>query len=159
MEKFVENYWELRLNALQGQLEKNNFRAIIVQSAKEAAQLFMDTLLPEIKPKSISFGGSMTLGSTGLLEKLAETDDLEFISPNVPGISAEQKMELRRHALLVDLYLSGTNAVTENGVLVNLDMIGNRVGAITFGPKKVVIFTGRNKIVPDLETAMWRIKD
>lgn len=159
MEKFVDKYWELRLNALQGELENNNFRAIIVQSAQEAGQFFMDTLLPEIKPKSISYGGSMTLGSTGLLEKLAEIDDLNFISPSVPGISAEKKMELRRQGLLVDLYLSGTNAVTENGVLVNLDMIGNRVGAITFGPKKVVVFVGRNKIVPDLETAMWRIKD
>jgi hypothetical protein len=61
--------------------------------------------------------------------------------------------------MLVDLYLTGTNAVTEDGQLVNLDMIGNRVAAITFGPRKVVVVVGRNKVVPDLETAMYRIKD
>jgi hypothetical protein len=60
---------------------------------------------------------------------------------------------------VVDLYLTGTNAVTEDGCLVNLDMIGNRVAALTFGPKKVVVFVGRNKIVSDLESAMYRIKD
>ena len=159
MENFVENYWQLRLKTIHERLEKNNFEAVLVQSAQEAATFFMETLLPEIKPKSLSFGGSLTLGSTGLLDSLAEVKGLEIISPNMPGISIEEKMELRRQGLLVDLYLTGTNAVTEDGALVNLDMIGNRVGAITFGPRKVVVFVGRNKIVPDLETAMWRIKD
>ncbi len=159
MENFVENYWQLRISALQERLKNNNFEAVVVQSAKEAAKFFMETLLPEIKPQSLSFGGSMTLGSTGLLDSLNEINGLKIFSPNLPGISIEEKMELRRQGLLVDLYLTGTNAVTEDGVLVNLDMIGNRVGAITFGPKKVVVFVGRNKIVPDLEAAMWRIKD
>ena len=101
----------------------------------------------------------MTLGSTGLLDKLGDLENLELLSPNAPGISVEEKLELRRQGLLVDLYLTGTNAVTEDGCLVNLDMIGNRIAALTFGPKKVVVFVGRNKIVPDLESAMYRIKD
>lgn len=159
MDKFVENYWEIRLAAVQERLEKNNFEAVIVQSSLEAAEYFMEKVLPEIKPKSLSFGGSMTLISTGLLDTLSEVDGLEVISPNQPGISLQEKIELRRQGMLVDCYLSGTNALTEDGILVNLDMIGNRVGAITFGPKKVVIFIGRNKLVSDVETAMWRIKD
>jgi L-lactate utilization protein LutB len=64
-----------------------------------------------------------------------------------------------RQALLVDLYITGTNAVTETGELVNLDMVGNRIGAITFGPKNVIILVGRNKIVPDFEDAISRIKN
>ena len=159
MEKFVEDYWQLRLTALQEQLKKNNFEAVIVQSAKEAAQFVMEKLLPESKAQSVSFGGSMTLNSTGLLDSLAGVKGLALISPNAPGISNEEKIEVRRQGLLVDLYLTGTNAVTEDGFLVNLDMIGNRVGALTFGPKKVVVIVGRNKIVPDLEMAMYRIKD
>ncbi len=159
MEKFVMNYWQLRLSTIQERLKKNNFDAVVVQSAAEAAQLVMDTFLPESKAKSLSFGGSMTLNSTGLLDRLNEVKDLNVIYPNVPGISNEEKIELRRQGLLVDLYLTGTNAVTETGVLVNLDMIGNRVGALTFGPKKVIVLVGRNKIVPDIETAMYRIKD
>ena len=55
--------------------------------------------------------------------------------------------------------LAGTNAVTEAGQLVNLDMIGNRIAGIAFGPKNVIVFIGRNKIVPDLESAMFRIKN
>jgi len=159
MENFVENFWQLRLKAIEEQLKKNNFEAITVQSAQDAATFFMESVLPEIKPKSLSFGGSMTLGSTGLVDRLSAIEDLNVIAPNKAGISIDEKMELRRQGLLVDLYLSGTNAVTEEGALVNLDMIGNRVGAITFGPRKVVVFVGRNKIVPDLESAMWRIKD
>jgi len=59
----------------------------------------------------------------------------------------------------VDLFVTGTNAVTETGMLVNLDMIGNRVAALTFGPKSVIVLAGRNKIVPDLEEAMMRVKN
>ena len=61
--------------------------------------------------------------------------------------------------MTAELYFTGTNAVTKNGQLVNLDMIGNRVGALTFGPREVVVLMGRNKLVPDLESAMARIKD
>ena len=68
-------------------------------------------------------------------------------------------MERRREAILVDLFFTGTNAVTESGMLVNLDMIGNRVGGITFGPQHVVLMVGRNKIVANLEDAMVRIKN
>lgn len=159
MEQFLEDFWQLRLEAVKEQLENNNFEVKIVQSASEAAQHFLDIMLPHIKPASVSYGGSMTLGSTGLLDKLGDLENLELLSPNAPGISVEEKLELRRQGLLVDLYLTGTNAVTEDGCLVNLDMIGNRIAALTFGPKKVVVFVGRNKIVPDLESAMYRIKD
>jgi hypothetical protein len=119
----------------------------------------MEEMLPKLSPDSVAYGGSMTLGSTGLLDRLAELDSIKLIAPNAPGISPEEKIELRRQGLLVDLYLTGTNAVTEDGCLVNLDMTGNRVAALTFGPKKVVVFAGRNKIVSDLESAMYRIKD
>lgn len=159
MEQFLEDYWQLRIEAVKEQLENNNFEVKVVPSAAEAAQYVLDKMLPKIKPASVSYGGSMTLGSTGLLNKLDELENLELISPNAPGISPEEKIELRRQGLLVDLYLTGTNAVTEDGCLINLDMIGNRIAALTFGPQKVVVFVGRNKIVPDLESAMYRIKD
>ena len=61
--------------------------------------------------------------------------------------------------MLVDLFFTGTNAVTESGMLVNLDMIGNRVGGITYGPEYVILMVGRNKIVSTLEDAMYRIKN
>ena len=101
----------------------------------------------------------MTLKDTRVLDAIATMDDIDMLIPDDPKMSAEDKYEVRRQALLVDLYFTGTNALTEDGQLVNLDMIGNRVAALTFGPKKVVVLIGRNKIVPDLDTAMYRIKD
>lgn len=159
MEKPIENFWQLRLQQLKEQLDGNNFETFIAKDKAEAAQLIVSEIIPVCKPKSVSYGGSMTLKSTGVLDAIAAMDDVEMIITDDPKLTMEDKIERRRQGLLVDFYLTGTNAVTEDGHLVNLDMIGNRVAALTFGPKKVVVLIGRNKIVPDLETAMYRIKD
>jgi hypothetical protein len=74
------------------------------------------------------------------------------------SLSPEESLQRRRESLLVDLFITGTNALTEDGQLVNLDMIGNRVAALTFGPKHVLLFIGRNKIVADRDAAMARVK-
>ena len=79
--------------------------------------------------------------------------------PYDKNLSPDETLERRRQSLLVDLYLTGTNAVTESGQLVNLDMIGNRIGGITFGPKHVIILVGRNKISSDLDEALFRVKN
>ncbi len=155
----IENFWKMRLDELKVQLEKNNFEVFIVENAAEAGALVIENILPGSGAKTVSYGGSMTMKSAGLHDALLLQENLEVIRPDEPGLSMEDKIERRRQGLLVDLYISGTNAVTENGHLVNLDMIGNRVGAITFGPKNVVILVGRNKIVPDLESAIYRIKE
>ena len=74
------------------------------------------------------------------------------------GYEPETKDLLECQALLTDLFLTGSNALTQKGQLVNLDMIGNRVGGITFGPKHVVLFIGINKITANLEEAMHRVR-
>ncbi|PHR25890.1 MAG: lactate utilization protein [Desulfotalea sp.] len=159
MEKPTEKFWQLRLEQMQKQLKGNNFETFIAKDRAEATSLILHEIMPACKPKSVSYGGSMTLKSTGVLEAIAAMEGVEMIIPDDPKLSMEDKIERRRQGLLVDLYLTGTNALTEDGQLVNLDMIGNRVAAIAFGPKKVVVLIGRNKIVADVETAMYRIKD
>lgn len=159
MVNFVNDYWRMRLETLGDRLEKNNFQVAIVPSAIEAANYILVKLVPELMPNSVAYGGSMTLASTGILDKLAALEGIELIPLKPSGISHEEQMKLKRRSLLVDLYLTGTNAVTEDGRLVNLDRIGNRVAALTFGPKRVLVVVGRNKIVPDLDSAMHRIKD
>jgi L-lactate utilization protein LutB len=158
MEKSITNYWHIRLDLIKKALEANNFEVFIADSTTEAKRLVLEDILPKTGAKSLSWGGSMTMRTTGLNEALLEENHLTILNPDEENISREEKRELRRQALLVDLYITGTNAIIETGQLVNLDMIGNRVGAITFGPNHVVILAGRNKIVPDLETAMYRIK-
>ncbi|WP_456325178.1 lactate utilization protein [Desulfonauticus submarinus] len=158
MKDFVKKFWELRLLKVKEALEKNNFEVYLVKDELEAKNVVLNELLPAIKPKSLSWGGSMTFVQTGLYDSLKQTDEFEIFDTYDKSLSSEDILEKRRRALLVDLFFTGTNAITEDGWLVNLDMIGNRVGALTFGPKKVIVLAGKNKIVSDLDEAMLRIK-
>ncbi|MBW2264856.1 MAG: lactate utilization protein [Deltaproteobacteria bacterium] len=159
MKKPIENYWKVRLQDLKKVLEGNNFEVFLAESASEAKDVVLDEILPKAGAKTVSWGGSLTFTSSGLYEVIRDNTDLEVLDTFDKKISDKEKSELRREALLVDIFITGTNAITETGKLVNLDMIGNRVAAITFGPKAVVIMAGRNKIVPDIEQAMLRIKN
>ncbi len=159
MENPIENYWNVRLADVCENLIKNNFDAHVVQSAAEAKELVMNTILPQLDFKTVGYGGSLTFKNSGVYDAVCELDDVEVLKCDLPELSMEEKIEIRRQSLLTDLFFTGTNALTEDGTLVNLDMIGNRVAALTFGPKHVVVLVGRNKLVPDLESAMDRIKE
>jgi L-lactate utilization protein LutB len=155
----MEKYWELRLKNCKDALEENNFGAFIADTPSDAKKIMIDQILPGIDVASVSWGDSMTLYETDILPYFREKSGIRLIETFGENISRKKSMERRREAVLADLFLTGTNAVVESGVLVNLDMIGNRVGGITFGPKFVIIVVGRNKIVSDLEEAMNRIKN
>jgi L-lactate utilization protein LutB len=155
----MEKYWELRLKNCKSALENNNFGAFIAETPSDAKKIIIDLILPEIDIKSVSWGDSLTLYATGILPYFREKSEIKLIETFGEKISRDKSMERRREAILTDLFFTGTNAVIESGMLVNLDMIGNRVGGITFGPKFVVIVVGRNKIVSNLEEAMNRIKN
>lgn len=159
MDHPIDHYWQIRLTALKEALEGNNFEVFIANNAVEAGHLVLEKILPKAGARRVSWGGSMTFIATGLYDALKGMPQLELLDVFNKGLAPEDTMELRRQALLTDLFITGTNAVTETGELVNLDMTGNRVAAITFGPRHVVILVGRNKIVPDLEAAMVRIKE
>lgn len=100
----------------------------------------------------------MTLAATGVLDTMRADPRIRMIETFDPEVTWEERNERRRQALLADLFFTGSNAVTETGVLVNLDMVGNRIAGLTFGPKHVVLFIGRNKIVPTLDDAIRRVK-
>jgi len=159
MEKPIEHYWKIRLDEVREALESNHFKVFIADDVKAAGNIVLEEIIRLETPKSISWGGSMTLMSTGIYDALKNRDDMEVVDTFAKDIPRDESLERRRQALLVDLFITGTNAVTESGQLVNLDMYGNRVGAITFGPRSVIVLVGRNKIVPDLEEAMFRIKN
>ena len=160
MDQPIENYWKLRLADLKPALESNNFDVYLADDCRAACSIVLEEILPQLKPKSMSWGGSVTFQvASGLYDRLKDYPDLEVLDTYDTNISDEQKHELRRQALLTDLFITGTNAITESGQLVNLDMIGNRIGGLTFGPKWVIILVGRNKLVANLEEAMYRIKN
>jgi len=159
MEDFIEVYWQKHLEKCREALEANNFDIYLAKDALDAGRIICEEIVPAISPKSASWGDSMTLQATGAIEKIRKNPEIEFIETFEAGIPRAEIIERRRQALLVDLFLTGSNALTERGQLVNLDMIGNRVGGILFGPKHVVVTIGQNKIVPDLESAMQRIRN
>ena len=158
MDHPVSHYWDLRLKQLQERFEKNRFEAHVASDTREAVQLIMEQIIPASAPGTISWGGSMTFSQSGLYQRLKQSSAYALLDTFDKSIPAADLHERRRQALLSDLFITGTNAVTEQGQLVNLDMVGNRVGALTFGPKVVIVMAGRNKLVPDLDAAMARIK-
>ncbi len=159
MKKPIQNFWQTRLNDVKNALEENNFEACLAENAAEAKAIVQKEMLPKIGAKTVSWGGSITFVDTGLYEAIKDNTKLEVLDVFDKNVTREETMEMRRRSLFVDLYITGTNAVTETGHLVNLDMYGNRIAAITFGPKCVIILAGRNKIVADIEEAMLRIKN
>lgn len=159
MERPITHYWQQRLEHLKTALEKNNFEVHLAPRTEDVLRIVTEDILPAVKPASMSWGGSRTFVESGLYKELRGMDTISVIDTYDTTISDSEKMERRRQALLVDLFFTSTNAATESGHLVNLDMIGNRIAALTFGPKFVVVLIGRNKIVPDLESAWDRIKN
>lgn len=159
MENPVEHYRKLRLERCGDTLTANNFEVFFAENPLHARGIILEEILPKIKPATVSWGDSMTLYSTGILDELKQRPDIHVIETFDNTVPRAEIIERRRQALLVDLFFTGTNAVTETGALVNLDMVGNRVAGIVFGPRHVVITVGRNKIVSDLDEAISRVKN
>lgn len=158
MSNEIDKFWWIRLDLIRKNLEENNFECFLAKDVQEARDKVLNDLIPRIRPSSISWGGSATFKDTGLYDILKESQDMEVLDTFDKSKGPEMALEIRRKALLTDLFITGTNAITEQGFLVNLDMIGNRVGAIAFGPRNVLVLCGRNKIVGDVDEAMDRIK-
>jgi len=135
-------------------LEKRSFEAYYV-ATKEEAQLKALELIPE--GDLVSWGGSSTLEEIGLLKKLHECGKYQILDRD--QFPASERYEIMRKALLCDTYISSTNGLTEDGQLVNLDGNGNRVAAMTFGPKSVIVVAGMNKVTKDLDTAISRVRN
>jgi L-lactate utilization protein LutB len=135
-------------------LTKNNFTATYVKTSQEALEQIIAMISPAA---TVGVGGSWTIKETGLADKLEARGNTMF-NHNKPGLSPEESMEIRRKQLSCDVFLTSSNAITLDGKLVNVDGAGNRIAAMIFGPKKVIVIAGLNKIVHDVEEAERRIK-
>lgn len=140
-------------------LTSNGFEVHQASTPTHAAEIILKQLVPAIIPEIVSFGDSMTLRETGVLDAFRADPAVRFIDTFEEGVDRSEIIERRRQALLSDIFLTGSNAVTQNGKLVNLDMVGNRVAGIAFGPRHVIITVGVNKIVPDANAAVRRIRE
>lgn len=136
-------------------LEKRRMEGSYASSAAQARDEVL-AMVPE--GASVYRCGSMTTAGMGLWEKITEKPGVKVIDPYQPGLSSEAAMDLRRQGMLADVMIASSNAITLDGRLVNLDASGNRVAAMTFGPKKVILVVSMNKVTSDLESAMARVK-
>jgi L-lactate utilization protein LutB len=159
MDMFSAQYWRDRLKNCGDALQKNGFEAFVAEDRVQARTIVLEDIFPKTGAKSASWGDSLTLHATGILDALVTYPGLSIVKTFEGGVPRAEIIERRRRALVVDFFITGTNAITECGELVNLDMVGNRVAAVAFGPITVVILAGRNKIVPDIAGAIRRIKD
>ena len=139
-------------------LQHNGFEVEYLANTRKAGE-YLRTLIEQSHPHSVSFGDSMTLYATGIIAWLRSQTDIPFIDTFEPGVRFKDLIERRREALTCELFLTGVNAVGEDGTLHWLDMIGNRIAPIAFGPRKVVLVAGRNKIVRDTAEAYTRIRE
>jgi len=139
-------------------LRKNGFDVIYIPTRKEAVAKVLE-LIPS--NALVGVGGSVTVRELGLLKILKSRGNkiADHWEARHKKLAPEEVMKVRKLLLNSDVLLTSTNAVTEKGHLVNIDHAGQRVAAMIFGPKKVIIVTGVNKIVMDVDEALERIKN
>ncbi len=156
MNKIKQWHNGLKAKRMADILTKKHYDVHSVETLDEAKRLIL-SMIPE--GASVALGGSTALGDMGFVEEM-RNGKYKFFDRYEPGKKfIPDVVEIHRQSLLADYYLTGTNAVTENGELVNIDCTGNRVAAMIFGPKRVIIVVGVNKFVKDIDAAFVRLRE
>jgi hypothetical protein len=155
MTQFHQWYGEMQAQRTVQALKKNNFEAQYFPKAGEALEVLW-RLLPE--GATVGVGGSMTLNQIGFYEAVQKRP-VKLLNPLAKGLSPEEGDKIRRAIFSADVFVCSSNAVTEDGKLYNIDATGNRVAPMIFGPKRVVLLCGVNKIVKDIDEAHKRVKE
>jgi hypothetical protein len=151
-----KEWWiEERMREVVEKLKAHDFEALYVKTKEEAVKEVRKYIIPDMK---IGVGGSVTIRGLGILEELRARGNVIY-DHWIPGLSKEESLRFRKSQMTSDLFLSSINAITMNGELVNIDGVGNRVNGTIFGPGKVVLVAGYNKIVEDVQEAIKRIKN
>lgn len=150
----IENFRDKRAARTVAALKRNNMDAYYVHTSTEAKDLVESMLVPG---SIVTIGGSVTLTETGI-EGLLKSGKYEFLDRARPGITPEESHAVMRQAFNADTYVIGANAVTEEGELFYIDGNGNRVAAIAYGPKNVIVVVGYNKITENALEARNRTK-
>jgi hypothetical protein len=149
----TEWYHQARMKTVAAGLERRNTEVIQVPDGAAACAKSLE-MIPQ--GATVGLGGSLTVQQIGLLKAL-RSGQYNLYDQYAKGLSPEESIQMRRKGLTADVFVTGTNAVTLDGRLVNLDGAGNRVAALTFGPQRVIVVIGRNKIVADVDQALDRI--
>ncbi len=151
MDQHLRSIMDKRIERTMENLKKNRMGAYYVQSAAEVVPLVDRLCRPG---ETVAVGGSMTLFECGVIDHL-NSGKYRHLDRYAKDADIAQVM---RDAFFADTYLTSTNALTETGELYNVDGNGNRVAAMLFGPRQVIVVAGYNKIVADMEEAVRRVE-
>ncbi len=135
-------------------LKRRNMEAFYCNTGKEAVKKVLELIADG---SSVTWGGSMTIRDMGLPQALRDRGTLEVLDRDLITDRAEV-IRMYERAFTADVYLTSANAISEDGVIVNIDGNGNRVAAITWGPKKVIFIIGLNKVAQTVEAAFQRAR-
>ncbi|HOM02730.1 MAG TPA: lactate utilization protein [Acetivibrio sp.] len=150
-EEIIRERYKVMAPRIIKALNQRNFEAYFCETSQEAVECAL-SLIPE--GASVSWGGSMTLDEIGIKEQLKK-GNYQLLDRDLAK-SQEERQAIMRQVFSCDVYLSSVNAMSEDGVMVNIDGMGNRISAIAFGPKAVILVVGMNKVCRDLESARKR---
>lgn len=153
MNEFQKKYFEKRGQTLVKNLRKRHFDAYYCATREEALEKAL-SLIPE--GKTVGWGGATSAEQIGLLKAL-RTGPYRAIDRDTAA-SPEERTEMMRRCLLTDTFITGANAISLEGEMVNIDGMGNRVAAIVYGPEKILVIAGMNKVVDTLEDALTRAR-
>ena len=153
----------MNFEKLMRNVEKRNMSAYFAKDKEEAVKTAVEIIEnaragtgKDKEDITVAWGGSVTLDETGIKDALAREGYSTFNRYDHP---AKEQAKAKKMALLADIFLTSTNAITEYGELVNIDGNGNRVAAMIYGPDKVIYIIGRNKVTDTVENAYKRIKE
>ena len=151
MNSMLKHHYELTGKKVVEALNKNRFKAEYADTKAEAVEAILKLINPQ---DTVGMGGSITLDELSIGKLLQELGNTIF---NHQGLPPAEACNVRRKQLTSDVFLASSNAVTLDGEIVNMDGSGNRVAALSFGPKRVIVLMGANKIVKDEADARRRI--
>lgn len=135
-------------------LNKNNIDCVVVDNKEQALKKVEEMLF---EGAVISNGGSVSVNEIGVFD-LIKNGNYNYLDRSRTGITADEQFEVYKQTVGADFYFCSSNAITENGELINVDGNANRISAIEFGPKKVIMIVGKNKIVKDVDEGFLRVK-
>lgn len=153
--KPMEIYYQKLADTVIKNLKKRQIEGFYCPTSEEAVTLSNDMIA---SGSTVSFGGSMTLSECGMMDALTNRSDITLYDRSTAK-SPEEVTDIYHKALNADYFLMSSNAISATGELVNIDGNGNRVAALIYGPKQVIILAGMNKVTPDLASAMTRAKN
>lgn len=153
MNEIKKFFYDKKAKKVVEVLKKRKYDAMYVETIEDAKQIILETI-PE--GASVAMGGSTTLAEIDMINTIRNGNYKFFDRFAAPNF--EEEVELYRQGLLADYFLTGTNAVTEDGRLLNIDSSGNRAASMIFGPKHVIVVVGVNKIVKNVDEGLKRLE-